>query len=213
MEFTVTTFRYVYYLYMPPHDALSLRQVNKEHNMNNPLISARRKVLLPYQLFPARKKTRRMLNSLQENKQIFYARASMLAGLFPDEIVIQAKSITVVHNGLFESNDETMPVKDVGRVIASNTLMFCALDILGKNPNHVLHIKGLRNKDSKMVKDCIEGLLLEEPTAVEESVLSAEQAQTPSNSHLANQHIGQEALHAQNASSPETNMSVPGELQ
>jgi hypothetical protein len=112
---------------------------------------------------------------LGDNRILFHGRASLLTGLFPDELIVQEKSITIVHNCFLTSKDDTINLKDVGRVVAENTAFFTALRIIGKIPQHELFIKGIWSKQAAVGKEIIESLLLEQP---EEPVAIAQSAQT-----------------------------------
>ena len=123
------------------------------------------------------------------NRELFRARASLLAGIFRDEVVIQEKTISIIHNGFLSSYVETLPIRDIGRVIEINTFILCGVRILGKNPSHDINVKGLHKHDAVRCKELIEGLLLEDRGAVEvprdvppeiRSEVLADAAQVPS---------------------------------
>lgn len=101
-----------------------------------------------------------------QNRELMRIRASRWVDLFPDELIVQEKTVSIVRHTLFVSEAETLPVKDIGRVVFVDTPFFDGLRILGKNVAHDLHIKGLYRKDALHAKDVIEGLLLEENDSV-----------------------------------------------
>ncbi|HSH17944.1 MAG TPA: hypothetical protein VK978_01035 [Candidatus Saccharimonadales bacterium] len=101
------------------------------------------------------------------NRELLRVRAHWLVDLFPDELVIQEKMICVIRNEFLVSYTETIPVKDIGRVVYINTLLFGGLRIIGKNTQHELHIKGLGKKAAIEAKDIIEGLLLEDSGVID----------------------------------------------
>lgn len=101
------------------------------------------------------------------NRELYRARASRWAEIFPDELVIQEKTISIIRRQFLVSFIETLPVKDVGRVVLVDTPIFDGLRILGKNVAHDLRIKGLRKDQARHAKEIIEGLLLEEKGEVE----------------------------------------------
>lgn len=95
------------------------------------------------------------------NRELFRIRASRIVDPFPDEMVIQEKTVSVVRREPFASFIETIPVRDIGRVVYANTPFFGGLQVLGKNPSHHLNIKGLNKAGCTLAKELVEGLLLE----------------------------------------------------
>jgi hypothetical protein len=95
------------------------------------------------------------------NRELLKVRAVWIADIFPDELVIQERTVSVIRNEFLVSYVETMPVKDIGRVVYVNTPLFAGIKVLGKNTAHELHIKGLRKRQALWAKDILEGLLLE----------------------------------------------------
>lgn len=96
------------------------------------------------------------------NKELYRVRASRLIDLFPDELVIQEKAITIIRRTFMFSSTETLPVQDIGRTVLIDTPLFDGLHILGKNVAHDLQIKGLWPERARKAKEIIDGLLLEE---------------------------------------------------
>jgi len=103
------------------------------------------------------------------NRRLYSLRAHWLVDWFPDELIIQEKTISVIRNDMFfiASYVETMPVRDIGRVVYVKTPLFGSLRIIGKNTQHELRIKGLKNDEALRAKSIIEGLLLEDAGVVE----------------------------------------------
>lgn len=101
------------------------------------------------------------------NREMLRLRASRFADLIPDELVIREKTVSVVRREFLMSHTETLPVKDIGRVIYINAPLFDGLEIMGKNPAHDLRICGLRKADALEAKEVLEGLLLEERGVVD----------------------------------------------
>lgn len=95
------------------------------------------------------------------NRELYRVRACWLVDLFPDELVIQEKTVSVIRNQFLVSFVETMPVRDVGRVIYIDTPFFAGIHILGKSPAHEMRIRGLPKKQARYAKDLLEGLLME----------------------------------------------------
>jgi hypothetical protein len=96
------------------------------------------------------------------NRHLYRVRASWLTDLFPDELLIQEKTVSVVRNGFLVSAVETMPIRDVGRVVYVDTPLFAGIRVLGKNTAHELAVHGLPKKQARDARAVIEGLLLEE---------------------------------------------------
>jgi hypothetical protein len=101
------------------------------------------------------------------NRELYRLRASRLVDFFPDELVIQEKTISVIRRNFLVSFIETLPVKDIGRVVYVDTPFFASLQILGKNPTHDLHIRGLYRGQARQAEQAIEALLIEEKNAVD----------------------------------------------
>ena len=126
-----------------------------------------RRTPYPPQLQGGRVESSTLPSTKKRNRELFRVRAHWIADIFPDELVIQEKTISVVHNDFLFSYVETMPVKDIGRIVYVNTLFFGGLRIIGKNTAHELNIKGLNKKVAVEAKEIIEGLLLEDAGVVD----------------------------------------------
>lgn len=85
------------------------------------------------------------------------------AHIFPDELVVQEKTISIVRNHFLTSFVETMPVCDIGRVVYINTPFFAGIRILGKNTAHELRIGGLNKTYAMKAKQLIEGCCWKNP--------------------------------------------------
>jgi hypothetical protein len=115
--------------------------------------------------FGVKKKKVTRVQSLQAapyNRELYRIRASRLVDPFPDELVIQEKTISLIKKDPFVKAVETIPVKDVGRVVYANNVVFGSLEILGKNTAHDLKIRGLNKREAAKAKQIVEGLLLED---------------------------------------------------
>lgn len=99
-------------------------------------------------------------SATHHNRELFRVRASWLVDLFPDELVIQEKTISIIRNEFLISYIETIPVKDIGRIVYVDAPFFARIEILGKNPAHDLYIKGLPKKQAMVAQDILNGLLL-----------------------------------------------------
>lgn len=126
-----------------------------------------RRTPYPAQIQSGRVESRSLPTTKNQNRELFRAKAHWIADIFPDELVIQEKTISVIRNEFLVSYVETMPVKDIGRVVYVSTLVFAGLRIIGKNTAHELNIKGLNKKAAVEAKDVIEGLLLEDAGVVD----------------------------------------------
>lgn len=114
-----------------------------------------------------KKEARSLPTAFNHNRELFRIKASRLADIFPDELVIQEKTVSVIGNHFLVSFMETLPVKDIGRVVLIDTLFFCGIRIIGKNTQHELHVRGLRRNQATKAKEIIEGLLLEDAGVVD----------------------------------------------
>ncbi len=101
------------------------------------------------------------------NRELLKLKAHWITDIFPDELIVQEKTISIVRNQFLASFIETMPVRDIGRVVYINTPFFAGLQIIGKNTAHELHIKGLNKRQAMNARELIEGLLLEETGAID----------------------------------------------
>lgn len=70
--------------------------------------------------------------------------------------------MSIIRNSFLISFVETLPIKDIGRVILIVTPIYDGIQILGKNVAHELHIKGITRDKAERAKEVLEGLLLEE---------------------------------------------------
>jgi hypothetical protein len=95
-----------------------------------------------------------------DNPVVRHVKCHPLTELFPDELIVREKSITVVRNSLLTNTYESMAILDIGRIQLNNTAFFAALRCIGLNPAHELHLKGLRKKDASEVEEIIESLML-----------------------------------------------------
>lgn len=102
-----------------------------------------------------------------QNRELFRIRSSRLVDFFPDELVIQEKTISIIRNEFLVSCVETILVKDIGRVVYINTPLFAGLRIIGKNTAHELHIRGLSKDTALHAEKVVEGLLMEDKGVVD----------------------------------------------
>lgn len=97
-----------------------------------------------------------------ENRELFRLHAAWYANLPPpaDELVIQEKSVHLIHRDLFERKVESMPVKDIAHVHFSSIPLFAALEIVGNDSSHTLKITGVPRQQAMQAKGILEGLIL-----------------------------------------------------
>lgn len=115
----------------------------------------------PAQIQPGKFESSSLPSVTDYNRELYRVRASWLVDLFPDELVIQEKTVSAIRNHMLVSYIETIPVKDIGRVVYVDTPFFSGIQVIGKNPVHELSIKGLPKKQASVAKDILDGLLLE----------------------------------------------------
>lgn len=135
--------------------------------MANGATQTGRKMPYPAQIQTGRVESRSLPSTKNRNRELFRVKAHWIADIFPDELVIQEKTISVIRNEFLVSYVETIPIKDIGRVVYVNTPIFGGLRIIGKNTAHELNIRGLNKKMAVEAKDIIEGLLLEDSGVVD----------------------------------------------
>lgn len=102
------------------------------------------------------------------NTELYRVRAVWFIDLPPppDELVIQEKTVALVHNELFWSNVETIPVKDISQVSYSRIPFLATLVITG-NGGQTLTIRGVPQQQAMKAKNIIEGLQLEKSGEVQ----------------------------------------------
>ncbi len=135
--------------------------------MANGVTQTGRNMPYPAQIQTGRVESRSLPSTKNHNRELLRVKAHWIADLFPDELVIQEKTISVIRNEFLVSYVETMPVRDIGRVVYVSTLIFNGLRIIGKNTAHELNINGLTKKAAVEAKEVIEGLLLEDAGVVD----------------------------------------------
>lgn len=94
------------------------------------------------------------------NQELLRVKAVRVLDFFPDELVIQEKTVSVIRRELLLSYVETLPVKDIGEVILSEAGSFAALKIISKVPRSNLEIKNLPSNEVKQAKEVLDKLLL-----------------------------------------------------
>jgi len=115
-----------------------------------------------YGTYPGTPKSNTLPATNDTNQELFRVRAAWIVDLFPDELVIQEKTVSIIRNSFLVSFVETLPIKDIGRVILIVTPIYDGIQILGKNVAHELHIRGVTKDKAERAKEVLEGLLLEE---------------------------------------------------
>lgn len=128
-----------------------------------------RKKPYPSQIRSGKTESNSLPSASQHNRELFRVRASRLVDLFPDELVIQEKTISIIRNEFLVSYIETIPVKDIGRIVYVDAPFFARIEVLGKNPAHDLFIRGLPKKQAIIAQDILNGLLLEKAYDAENS--------------------------------------------
>jgi len=122
--------------------------------------STGRKIAYPTEIQSGLVESSNLPTAGEGNRELCRVRASWLTQLFPDELIVQEKTISIVRNSLLVSFVETMPVRDIGRVVYVDAPFFASIQILGKNVAHELNIHGLPKNKAQQARDIIEQLLL-----------------------------------------------------
>lgn len=107
-------------------------------------------------------------SSTPHNTELYRIRAVWFIDLPPppDELVIQEKTVALVHNEFFWSNVETIPVKDISQINYSHIPFLATLVITG-NGGQTLKISGVPQQQAMKAKNIIEGLQLEKAGEVQ----------------------------------------------
>lgn len=124
--------------------------------------STGRKIAYPAEIQSGLVESSNLPTAGEGNRELCRMRASWLTQLFPDELIVQEKTISIIRNSLLVSFVETMPVRDIGRVVYVDAPFFAGIKILGKNVAHELNIHGLPKNNARYARDIIERLLLEQ---------------------------------------------------
>lgn len=135
--------------------------------MANTLTYSNRTTPYPATIPEGRVESRSLPSTRNHNRELFRVRAHWLVDWLPDELVIQEKTVSIIRNEFLVSYVETLPIRDIGRVVYVRTPIFGGLRIIGKNTQHELHIKGLAHSKAMHAKEIIEGLLLEDSGVVD----------------------------------------------
>lgn len=100
-------------------------------------------------------------NHRVSNPVLFITRSVRPFTLFPDTIIIQEKSIIIVHKKFFMSLwSDTLKISDIGSVIMDNGPLFAALQIYLKLPTKEFTINYLPKHHAFAAKQLIDGLIL-----------------------------------------------------
>lgn len=135
--------------------------------MANQASQTGRKMPYPAQTRTGRIESRDLPSTQYRNRELYRVKASRIADFFPDELVVQEKTISVIRREFMVSYVETIPVRDIGRVVYVDTPVFAGVEVLGKNTAHDLKIRGLNKSEALKAKEIIEGLLLEDSGVVD----------------------------------------------
>lgn len=100
-----------------------------------------------------------LLRGANRNRELLRLRASRLVDLFPDELVIQEKTVSVIKNQLVMSSMDTIPIKDIEKVVYSKVPFLGGLRIIEKNSHQELRVKGIGKERAKKAKEMIERML------------------------------------------------------
>ena len=125
-----------------------------------------RKKPYPDTIQPGIYESENLPSAKNKNRELFRVKASRLLELLPDELVIQEKTISVIRREILMSYVETLPIRDIGRVVLAEAGPFASLILVGKNPEHQLQIKNLPRDKAEKAKEIIDGLLLEYEEAI-----------------------------------------------
>ena len=100
------------------------------------------------------------------DRELFRVKSSHWSELFPDELVIRQKTISVIRHTLMFSDTQTLPIRDIGRVEHIVTPVFVGLQIFGKNTAHHLDIHGLFHAQAERARKLLQALVLLEQSEI-----------------------------------------------
>src|SRR5258706_15529131 len=82
------------------------------------------------------------------NRVLFRVKAVWPFDWYPDELVIQEKTVSAVKREFMLKYVETMPIKDIGEVVVIETLFLASVTLASTSPVYQLKIKCLRKSDA-----------------------------------------------------------------
>jgi hypothetical protein len=103
-----------------------------------------------------------------QNQELFRVKASKPFNFFTEELIVQEKTISIVKKEFLSNCCETLPIKDIGRVILTDTIFFSSILVIGKNTAHQLEITRLPKQKALEAKELLEGLMMEDASAAME---------------------------------------------
>lgn len=100
--------------------------------------------------------------SIVNNKVLFRTKTSDFLGFQTDELLIQEKSVSVIHRSFLSCDVETIQISDMTEVLYSSNTWHSTLTLIGKNPQEELCIEDLPGKEAEQAKSLLEQLLVRE---------------------------------------------------
>lgn len=106
-----------------------------------------------------------------QNRELYRVHAVWFANLPPpgDELVIQEKTIHLVHKDLVLKHVKSLSVRDMMHVGYHEIPGFATIEVVASNPEHSLKIRGVPTEQALQAKRILEGLLLEKSGEVQVS--------------------------------------------
>jgi len=80
--------------------------------------------------------------------------------IFPNELVIGKKTVTLIKRNFLTSNTETFLVKDIGLVQLNNALLFSQIRVSYKAPYEDMIIGNILREPAKQAKSLLDKLML-----------------------------------------------------
>lgn len=107
----------------------------------------------------------------QQNRVLYTLNCKKPLDLFPDKLVIEERSITVISRVFFSTSiSETILIKDIFSVMMNAGPFFASLSITPKtsieSAGKEIQLKYLRKDEALIAKEIIDGLLLEQSGAI-----------------------------------------------
>ncbi|MDP2637803.1 MAG: hypothetical protein Q8P26_01965 [Candidatus Levybacteria bacterium] len=95
-----------------------------------------------------------------EDRVIYAVRGIWPLDLFPDELIIRQKTVSVKRNHFLSTYIETILIKDIGETIVVDAFMAASLTINTRMANNSLNIDSLPRKKALEAKTIIDGLFM-----------------------------------------------------
>jgi len=101
-------------------------------------------------------------NPDDDNKELLRIKSLRILDIFPDELVVHQKNVSLVRHELLLTTVETLPINNIVQVARSDTFSISALTIMGRSEQQKLFIRGLPKLQAQQAKELIEKLMVQQ---------------------------------------------------